>query len=262
MTDTRVALGLSYDGSAYHGWQSQYNLESVQQTVEQAVAKVADHPVQIVCAGRTDTGVHALGQVVHFDTTAIRESRGWLFGINTNLPRDIRVHWVHPVANDFHARFSAIRRSYRYVIYNDQVASALLRNQTSWYCQPLDENRMTQAASYLIGEHDFSSYRAAQCQAHSPVRTIHKLTITRQDKFIFIDVTANAFLHHMIRNIAGVLTAIGAGKQEPIWAQEVLEAKNRGVGGVTALPNGLYFKEVIYPAEFNIPNGQGDFTQV
>lgn len=250
----RLALCVSYNGFNYYGWQRQPDeLPCIQQILEKAISKVADHLVEVICAGRTDKGVHALGQVVHFDTHAERNQRGWLLGINTHLPHDVRVQWVQPVIEDFHARFSAVSRRYRYVIYNNFVPSALFHQQTTWYLQPLDEKKMAEAGQYLIGEHDFSSYRAVECQARSPVRTVHDLTITRQNKFIFMDIQANAFLHHMVRNIAGVLMSIGSGHHPPIWAQEVLAAKDRRVGDITAPANGLYFMEVSYPENFDLP---------
>lgn len=248
----RIALGISYDGTAYYGWQTQANSPSVQSSVTTAVAKVADHAVKIVCAGRTDKGVHALNQVVHFDTDAVRDMRSWVLGTNTHLCKDIRILWAKSVDLDFHARFSATARSYRYVIYNAPIASALLRNQTTWYHPLLNETRMVEAAIHLIGEHDFTSYRALQCQAHSPIRVVQQLEITRKEEFIFIDIKANAFLHHMVRNIVGVLMAIGSGKHEPIWAKEVLQAKNRAVGEVTAPASGLYFMQVFYPERFKL----------
>lgn len=254
----RYALALTYDGSNYHGWQNQPSSSSIQQALEHALSKVADHKVTAICAGRTDSGVHALSQIVHFDTTAVRDIRGWLLGVNTNLPRDVRVQWIQETSEDFHARFSAVSRRYRYIIYNNFIASALLHNQTTWYPQLLDEKIMLQAAQCLIGEHDFTSYRAMACQAHSPVRTIYELNISRQNKFIFIDIKGNGFLHHMIRNIAGVLMSIGSGKRDPIWAQEVLEARDRRAGDVTAPPSGLYFMEVEYPEKFNLPKSAQD----
>ncbi len=257
----RIALGISYDGTDYHGWQIQVNSPSIQSLVTTAVAKVADHEVKIICAGRTDKGVHAMGQVVHFDTEAVRDMRAWVLGVNTHLPKDIRILWAKIVDANFHARFSATARAYRYVIYNAPVASALLRNQTTWHHQLLDETRMAEAAIHLIGKHDFTSYRALQCQAHSPVRTVHKLEITRKEKFIFIDIQANAFLHHMVRNIAGVLMAIGVGKHDPIWAKEVLHAKNRAVGEITAPARGLYFMQVFYPEQFKLTENS-DFSGV
>lgn len=248
----RIALGISYEGTAYCGWQSQLNVPSIQAFLESAISKVADHPVRVICAGRTDAGVHALGQVVHFDTTAEREDRAWLLGINATLPRDIRVDWVQVVREDFHARFSATGREYRYVIFVNPIHSALLRNQVTWCHHKLEVNRMAEAAQYLVGEHDFSAFRAAQCQAKSPVRSVKKIEIYQRDSFIFMDIKANAFLHHMVRNIAGVLMAIGAHKRESIWAKEILEARTRLHGNKTAPANGLYFMQVEYPEEFGL----------
>lgn len=248
----RIALGISYEGTAYYGWQSQVTVPSIQASLETALSKVADHPVTVTCAGRTDAGVHALGQVAHFDTTAERNDRAWLLGTNANLPRDIRVDWVQVVTDDFHARFSATAREYRYVIFTHPVHSALLRNQVAWSHHKLDASRMAEAAQYLLGEHDFSSFRAAQCQAKSPVRCIKKVEIYQRDKCIFMDIKANAFLHHMVRNIAGVLMTIGACKREPIWAKEILEARTRLHGNKTAPASGLYFMQVEYPEEFGL----------
>lgn len=249
----RLALGLSYNGYQYYGWQRQETLLSIQQVLEEAIGKIANHSVKVTCAGRTDKGVHALGQVVHFDTEAVRNQRSWLLGINTYLPADIRVQWVQPIDNEFHARFSAVARRYRFVIYNNRIASALLHQQTTWHYSPLNETKMIEATQYLIGEHDFSSYRAAECQARSPIRTVHELTVTRRHDFIFIDIKANAFLHHMVRNIAGVLMVIGEGERAPIWAKEVLMAKDRRAGDITAPANGLYFMETSYPENFDLP---------
>jgi len=249
----RIALGIEYNGSRYCGWQYQDHSPSVQEKVEQALSKVANHPVRVSCAGRTDTGVHALGQVVHFDTQAIREDYAWMLGGNANLPDDITVLWAKPVSADFHARFSAIRRQYRYVIFNRSQRPAILAKRVSWEYRPLQLDRMTQAAEYLVGEHDFSSYRALACQAKSPVRTLHRLDIQHYGDIVTLDLEANGFLHHMVRNIAGVLMKIGAGEAEPIWAQEVLEQRDRTQGGVTASPHGLYFVAACYPEHFSIP---------
>lgn len=248
----RIALGISYHGSRYCGWQKQLHQISVQTLLEQAISKVADHPVNTVAAGRTDKGVHAVEQVVHFDTHAQRSDRSWLLGINTYLPADIRVLWVMPVNDSFHARYKATSRSYRYIIYNAEVASAIYHLQTTWCHQTLDESLMAQAAHDLIGEHDFTSYRALGCQARSPIRHIYKLEIQRRNKLVWIDITANGFLHHMVRNIAGVLMAIGMGKQNPVWAKEILEARDRAVGGITAPANGLYFVAANY-ADYIFP---------
>ncbi|UZE97854.1 tRNA pseudouridine(38-40) synthase TruA [Alkalimarinus alittae] len=243
----RVALVLEYNGSQYHGWQSQKSgLPTVQQQLEIALSKVANHPVAVVCAGRTDAGVHASHQVIHFDTSVSRPFRSWVMGANANLPNDISVHWVGNVTEAFHARFSAKSRRYRYVIYNNPIRPALYNKEVTWNYRPLDEKKMARAAEVLIGEHDFSSFRAAGCQAKSPVRTIESLSVTRFCDFIVIDIQANAFLHHMVRNISGVLMSIGAGIQHEGWAEEVLQAKDRAEGGVTAPPFGLYFIDVGY----------------
>lgn len=251
----RVALGIEYDGSAFHGWQAQQpGVRTVQDALEVALGKVANHPVRVVCAGRTDTGVHALGQVVHFDSEAQRGERNWLLGSNVNLPHDVSVTWVRQVPEKFHARFSALSRRYRYFILNRPSRSAVLAGRVTWSHRPLDVSRMQQAAPGLLGEHDFSSYRAVACQAKSPVRTLHELKVEQHGEFIVLSLYANAFLHHMVRNIAGVLMAIGRGEQEPAWAKEVLELRDRTLGGVTAPPDGLYFQQVEYPPEFAIPD--------
>lgn len=250
----RIALGVEYDGSGYCGWQLQeHDVRTVQGAVEDALGRVADHPVRVICAGRTDTGVHATGQVIHFDTEAMRPERAWVFGANANLPKDVAILWAKPVEESFHARFSALRRRYRYVIYERPVRPTFLAGRVAWSYRPLDEERMQQACRYLIGEHDFTSYRAVACQAKSPVRTVYQLEVTRSGAYLFIDVEANAFLHHMVRNIAGVLIAIGSGEKAPEWAEEVLHLRDRALGGVTGHPHGLYLTEVTYPAEYDLP---------
>lgn len=249
----RIALGIEYDGSAYCGWQYQDHSPSVQEKVEQALSRVANHAVRVVCAGRTDTGVHALGQVIHFDTDAQREAHSWVFGANANLPDDVRVIWAKHVDENFHARFSAVRRQYRYVIFNRQVRPAILARRVSWEYRALDTARMRDAAQYLLGEHDFSAYRALACQAKSPVRTLYRLDITQQRELIVLELEANGFLHHMVRNIAGVLLCIGAGEAVPAWAGQVLEQRDRTLGGATAPPDGLYLTGVVYPDEYGIP---------
>ena len=249
----KIALGLEYCGSRYSGWQRQSHASSIQQHVEEALSKVADQNVTILCAGRTDAGVHALHQVIHFETSAEREVHAWVLGGNVNLPPDISILWAKNVSDDFHARFSATGRTYRYVILNRQARPGIMSRKITWEYRPLDESRMQQAADCLKGEHDFSSYRAVDCQANSPVRTIRRLDITRRAETITIEIEANAFLHHMVRNIAGVLMAIGAGKAPVKWAQEVLAAKDRTLGGVTAPPDGLYLIDVSYPENFQIP---------
>jgi tRNA pseudouridine38-40 synthase len=254
MTEMKtIALGIEYNGSAYNGWQGQKHGRGVQAELEKALSYVANEPVKVICAGRTDTGVHAAGQVVHFETHAERDARAWILGTNTKLPKDIGVNWATPVDAGFHARFSALQRYYRYVICNRPVRPAILDKLVSWDYRLLDERRMQQAAACLVGKHDFSSYRAMQCQAKSPVRTVYQLDVTRSGDFIFIDIEANAFLHHMVRNIAGVLMAIGAGEKPVDWSAEVLNHRDRTLGGVTAPPHGLYFMKVNYPENFGIP---------
>lgn len=249
----RIALGIEYDGSRYCGWQYQDHSPSVQEKVETALSRVANHPVRVHCAGRTDSGVHAWGQVVHFDTAAVRETHAWVLGGNANLPADISVLWARPVTDDFHARFSAVRRQYRYRIFNRPVRPAVMAGRVSWEYRPLNIERMQAAARALVGEHDFSSYRALACQAKSPVRTLYRLDVTRQGELVSLDLEANGFLHHMVRNIAGVLMTIGAGEAEPGWAREILELRDRTLGGVTASPHGLYFVAAYYPDAFSIP---------
>lgn len=252
----RVAMGIEYDGSSFCGWQRQKGgLDTVQERVEKAISRVASHPVSVFCAGRTDTGVHGLGQVIHFDTPAMRPMRGWLLGTNVNLPMEVSVNWVQEVSPSFHARFSAVSRSYRYLILNRPTRSAIWRNRAVWVHRPLDEQRMQAAARCLVGTHDFSSYRALGCQAKSPVRTITRLEVRRESEQILIDVTADGFLHHMVRNIAGVLMAIGKGDRPLEWSREVLEYRDRTLGGVTAPPEGLYLMHVAYPKTFNLPAG-------
>ena len=249
----RIALGVEYDGTHFCGWQVQEGVRTVQACIEQALARIADHPVRVICAGRTDTGVHALGQVIHFDSEAVRNERGWVFGANSHLPKDCSVVWARVVSDDFHARYSAVSRYYRYVIFNRTVRSGVFADRVSWCYRPLDEGRMREAAHYLIGEHDFSSYRAVACQAKQPVRTVHRLDVVRHGGMIVIDIVANAFLHHMVRNVAGVLMTIGSGEREPVWAKEVLEARDRTLGGVTAPPQGLTLMAVEYPETFALP---------
>lgn len=237
----RIALGIEYDGTNYHGWQCQAGLSTIQEKVEFALSKIALQPIKVVCAGRTDAGVHALEQVVHFDTEVIRQDIAWIFGTNSNLPLDIRIIWARKVSDDFHARFSAISRQYNYKIYNNQIASAIMRNRTVRVKTPLNVNLMYEAAQYLVGRYDFSSFRGSGCQANHPVRSIIFLNVSRDNNIINIDIKANAFLLHMVRCIAGMLIKIGMGEKPSIWAKEVLEARDRRVCPATALPQGLYF---------------------
>ena len=249
----RIALGIEYDGTSYNGWQRQNNGIGVQQRLEEALSLVADQPIEVHCAGRTDTGVHASGQVVHFDTQANRPDRGWLLGANTNLPPDINVGWVRRVDDAFHARFSATARSYRYRILNRLQRSALYRHRAWWVHQRLDEARMHEAAQRLLGEHDFSAFRAAGCQASSATRDVMRVSVVRRGDWVTLAITANAFLMHMVRNITGTLAAIGQGEQPLEWLGEVLESRDRTLGGVTAPAHGLTLVSVEYPADFGIP---------
>lgn len=249
----RIALGIEYDGSAYNGWQSQKHGRGIQVEVERAVSSVANHKVKVVCAGRTDTGVHAAEQVVHFDTDSERSDYSWVAGSNANLPPDISVLWAKSVGDDFHARYSAQRRQYRYVILNRPVRAALYARYATWCYKPLDEASMATAAQALVGEHDFTSYRTVHCQAKNPVRKVYRLDVGRHNEFVYIDIEAHAFLHHMVRNIAGVLMAIGAGEQATSWAKEVLDSRDRSLGGITADAQGLYFMRVDYPDNFQLP---------
>ena len=253
----RVALVFEYDGASFHGWQYQKSgIPSVEGALSKAVAKVANHPVELVCAGRTDAGVHASYQVVHFDTHSIRNLRSWVMGINTDLPGAVSVHWAGNAREEFHARFSASYRRYRYVIYNHPVRPGIMRHQVSWNYRPLDACAMHNAAQVLVGEHDFSSFRAAGCQSRTPYRNLHHITVSRHGDFLVIDVQANAFLHHMVRNIAGALMAVGCGKRPQSWIREILEARNRTLAGVTAPPFGLYLVDVGYPSAFGVPASQ------
>ena len=250
----RVAMGVEYDGAEFHGWQVQRGaVRTVQACLEQAVSRVADQPVAVHCAGRTDAGVHALGQVIHFDTQARRSMRSWVLGCNVNLPPDVSVNWATEVDAGFHARFSAVARHYRYEILNRATRSGLDRARVVWTHRPLDAKRMQEAANDLIGTHDFSSFRALGCQAKSPVRTVLYIDVRQRGERVAIEIGANAFLHHMVRNLAGVLLAIGRGDRPPGWAREILELRDRTRGGVTAPPQGLYLTRVDYPRVFGLP---------
>jgi tRNA pseudouridine38-40 synthase len=253
-TMQRVALAIEYNGAGFHGFQVQPNgVSTVQQALESALSKVANEPITLVCAGRTDAGVHATAQVVHFDTLACRPEKAWLLGTRPYLPDSVSVAWAKNVVPQFHARFSAQARTYRYLLSDRKAISGLLHHQITWSSRPLDVELMCEGAAFLVGEHDFTSFRATQCQARSPVRRIHHLHIIRRGDLIVLEVQANAFLHHMVRNIVGVLMAVGAGDVAPEWVARVLAARDRKVGGVTAKPHGLYLVAVDYPAEFLLP---------
>lgn len=250
----RIALGLEYDGSDFSGWQSQVDAVGVQSVVERALSQVANHPVSVTAAGRTDAGVHAALQVVHFDTASIRSERNWMLGGAAHLPASISVLWTRPVPQTFHARFSAQARSYRYLILNREPRPALAWRRTTWVRDALDEDRMRQGAAILIGRHDFTSFRAAECQARSPLRTVHEIRIERRGEVVELSITANAFLHHMVRNIVGVLIAVGRGERPFEWVGEVLAARDRAHSAVTAAPGGLYLCGVRYPSDFGLPS--------
>jgi tRNA pseudouridine38-40 synthase len=249
----RVAVGIEYDGSAYAGWQSQAGAPTVQQVTETALGRIAAAPVQLTSAGRTDAGVHALGQVAHFDTPALRSSRAWVLGANSELPPDISLSWAAPVPRHFHARYCAEARTYRYLILNRLARGALLAGRATWIHRPLDAAAMAQAATLLLGEHDFSAFRASECQAKSPIRRMERLSVERRGEWLVIEATANAFLHHMMRNIAGLLIAIGKGDAPAAWAAEVLAGRDRTRSAATAAAAGLYLMAVRYPAAFGLP---------
>ncbi len=249
----RIALGIEYDGTAYNGWQRQKTGLGVQQRLEEALQVVANHDVEVTCAGRTDTGVHASGQVVHFDSDSVRDDRGWLLGANSNLPDDISVMWSRHVDDDFHARFSANGRFYRYRILNRLERSALHRHRAWWVYTPLDAELMHQAAQSLLGEHDFSAFRAAGCRANTPQRNITSISLLRDGDWITLEVSANAFLQHMVRNITGTLAEVGTGERPIDWISQVLSSRDRKAGGIAAPPHGLTLVSVDYPERFGIP---------
>ena len=255
----RVALGLEYDGRGFQGWQylgDKRDARTVQGCVRGALSTVADHAVNVVCAGRTDSGVHALGQVIHIDTEANRSERSWVLGANSRLPDDVSVTWARKVPQEFHARYSATARRYRYVILNSPARSGALAGRVTWEYRPLNVAPMKEAARLLLGEHDFAAFRAAECQAKSSVRELRRLDVHRDGDLVIIDAEANAFLHHMVRNIAGVLMTIGMSKAPTDWARQVLDSRDRRQGGVTAPANGLYLLEVRYPEVFRIPRSR------
>lgn len=249
----RFAAGLEYDGRAYSGWQYQPGLHTVQDVLQGALSRVADSPIECTCAGRTDAGVHALGQVVHFDSAAARSERGFRLGANTYLPNDVSVTWLREVPEHFHARFSASARSYRYTILNRDSRPGLATGRATWERRPLDVERMNAAAGCLVGEHDFSAFRAIECQSKSPMRRVESLSVTRAGEWLTIAITANAFLHHMVRNIAGLLIAVGSGDSPVERVAAVLAGRDRKASAATAPPDGLYLAAVRYPAEFGLP---------
>lgn len=252
----RYALGVEYDGGNYCGWQYQDHSPSVQESLEKALSQVANVPIRVACAGRTDTGVHATGQVVHFDSDAKRTPRQWRLGANANLPRDIAIQWLKPVSAQFHARFSAQARRYLYLIANTPERPALLARQVSWYRQNLDIQAMRDCLDLFVGEQDFSSFRATQCQAHSPVRRVDHITLLNRGNWLALDIQANGFLHHMVRNIVGALIAIGEGELNKAQLAEILALKHRKFAPATAPPDGLYLIDISYPPEFELPKAE------
>jgi tRNA pseudouridine38-40 synthase len=250
----RLAFGVEYDGSKLVGWQAQREGRSVQTCLQDALSTVADENLSVICAGRTDAGVHATAQVVHIDTGVERSQRGWILGGNSNLPDDINLYWARPVGDQFHARFSALSRTYQYLILNRSERSALWHRRTSWVRESLDADAMRLGAKFLLGEHDFSSFRASGCQAKTPVRTIERLDVERRGDLVSIVITADAFLHHMVRNIAGTLIRIGRGDADPGWAAEALAAQSRSSAGMTASASGLYLVGVAYDKKHGLPD--------
>ena len=249
----RIALGVEYDGSAFCGWQTQPGGCGVQDHLQAALSQLADTPVEVTAAGRTDAGVHATAQVVHFDTEAVRDANAWVRGTNANLDPSARVVWATQVPGDFHARFSARARSYRYLLLNEPVAPAVMLKRAGWYHRPLDADAMQRAASVLVGEHDFSAFRDAQCQAKSPIRNLTEARVERHGNLIRFGFTANAFLHHMIRNVVGSLVYVGAGKHPVEWIGELMAVRDRTKAAPTFAPDGLYLAGVQYDPQFALP---------
>lgn len=250
----RIALAVEYDGSAFCGWQRQPHCHSVQAEVEHALARIAQQPITVHCAGRTDTGVHAYAQIIHFDTSVDRSLQAWTFGVNSHLDRRVAVHWASVVADDFHARHKAINRSYRYSLVNRACRSGLFADRLAWEKRPLDAQRMHAASQVLLGEHDFSSFRSAACQANHAIRELQGIAVSRHGVIVQIEVTANGFLHNMVRIISGCLIRIGTGDRPVEWLADVLEARDRTIAGTTAKPHGLCFVQPRYPEEWGIPD--------
>ena len=249
----RYAARIEYDGGRFFGWQRQIGFVSVQETLEAALSKVADEPIRVHAAGRTDTGVHATGQVVHFDAHADRGEYNWIRGVNTYLADGAVMTAIQPISDEFHARFSAYERRYRYIVLNRRMKPSYLAGKVTWHPQVLDINRMREAAVCLLGEHDFSAFRAANCQAKSPVKTIREFALMQKGHWIWFDLSANAFLYHMVRNLAGSLFKVGVGEREPAWIAEVLASKDRTKAGITAPADGLYFTHACYDDQFGLP---------
>ena len=250
----RYALGIEYDGSEFLGWQRNHDSATVQGAVEDALSFVANHRVEVICAGRTDAGVHAACQVVHFESDAQRNERAWLMGGNTRLPGSVRFLWCQTAREQFHARYSARARRYRYSILNRAIPPAMQRHYLSWERLPLDAERMHRAAQCLLGEHDFSAFRTAQCQAKHPIRELQAISVRRDGEQVSVEVQANAFLHHMVRNIVGSLVPIGRGEKPEAWVAQLLVGRDRTVAGPTAPAEGLIFLGPKYPREWSLPD--------
>lgn len=249
----KMAAYVEYDGRDFVGWQYQTGLRSVQGAVEDGLSVIANERISVRCAGRTDSGVHGMGQVIHFETHALRSKRSWLLGTNANMPPDVSIYWVGEVAQDFDARFRAVSRSYRYVIFNGKTRSALWAGRCMYEPRPLDVERMQAAAQHIVGRHDFSSFRGRDCQAKSPVKCVNRLELFRQDQWVVMDIEAGGFLHNMVRNIVGTLAEVGRGVREPEWVAEVIAKRDRRVAGATVTPRGLYFLGAQYEPEFDLP---------
>lgn len=257
----RYALGIEYDGAGFCGWQSQAGGGAVQDAVETALSIVADSPTRVICAGRTDAGVHAIEQVVHFDTEARRPENAWVRGVNTHLPASVAVRWSRGVSDEFHARFSARGRRYRYLLLNRPQRPGLLAGRVGWHHQPLDERLMTQAASLLVGEHDFSAFRSAECQAKSPIKLLREASVIRHGETIVFEFAASAFLHHMVRNIIGALVYVGKGTHPPEWVAELLVRRDRSQAAPTFAAAGLYFAGVDYDPVWRLPPVQANMLE-
>lgn len=258
MEARRIALAVEYDGGGFCGWQRQPHCHSVQAELERALSRIACEPVTVNCAGRTDTGVHAAAQVVHFDTTLDRPLRAWTFGTNSHLDRRVSVHWAQVMRPDFHARFSAIQRSYRYTLLNRSTRPGYQSGALGWERVQLDTGRMHEAAQVLVGEHDFSSFRSAECQARHAVRSLSKISVRRDQDRVIIDVSANGFLHNMVRILTGCLLAIGRGERPVDWMAGLLAGRDRTAAGVTAPPQGLCFVQPTYPDAFDVPDFEAE----
>lgn len=252
---SRIALAVEYHGGSFHGFQQQeMGVPTVQASLQLALSKVANETITVACAGRTDASVHATNQMVHFDTRAVRTVKAWTAGVNANLPSGVAIKWASEISPHFHARFSARERTYRYVIFNSPFRPALMFDQLTWCKEPLDVAMMQAGANHLVGEHNFNAFRAAQCQARHPNRHVKRIDLTRHGDLIVIEITANAFLHHMVRNIAGVLMRVGKGWAQPDWVSEVLASQRRACAAETAPPYGLYLVRVAYPETFELPS--------